>query len=609
MNQELLDAAGILVSLSCPKGGRGPPGGNMPNFCLQHAARNGAAHERCRKPASGESVPSKQPRSHCGWHALCLSCVHVIALLRGDPAMSRIRCLCVSLVLVLMACDAQAKTFRYAYRVDPASLDPHALAETFTLSWLGQVYEPLVGRGKDLELGPALGVKWEQPDPKIWRMFLRPNVKFHNGETFTADDVVFSIGRMKAEGSDMGYTFSTVTTVRKIDDLTVDLVMDKPNPILPMQTTSSYIMSKSWAEANGAAKPASVKNKVENFATNNADGTGPFKISSRQVGVKTMLVPNEAWWGSKEHNLTEVAFTPIQSDATRVAALLSGEVDMVYPIPQQDVARVNATGKHSVLTGFELRTMFLNMDQKRDELLESNVKGKNPFKDKRVRQAIYQAIDMDAIRTRIMGGTSHVAGTMVAPGVNGYDAKLDVRLPFDPDASKKLLTEAGYPTGFEIGMDCPNDRYGNEEKICQAIVGMLARVGVKANLLAQTRTKYFEKILSRNTTFSILGWQPLSYDAHSTLQDVIDTPVDKVGTYNVGSFSTARIDALTNQIEVEGDPAKRQALISEALGIHKAEIGHIPLHQAGLAWGVRKGVSVVLRNDDSLELRWVKVED
>ena len=523
--------------------------------------------------------------------------------------MSRIRFLCLSLMLALLACEAQAKTFRYAYRVDPASLDPHALAETFTLSWLGQVYEPLVGRGKNLELVPALAVKWEQPDPKIWRMFLRPNVKFHNGETFTADDVVFSIGRMKAEGSDMGYTFSTVTAVRKIDDLTVDLVMDKPNPILPMQTTSSYIMSKSWAEANGAAKPASVKNKVENFATNNADGTGPFKISSRQVGVKTMLVPNEAWWGSKEHNLTEVAFTPIQSDATRVAALLSGEVDMVYPIPQQDVARVNATGKHSVLTGFELRTMFLNMDQKRDELLESNIKGKNPFKDKRVRQAIYQAIDMDAIRTRIMGGTSHVAGTMVAPGVNGYDAKLDVRLPFDPDASKKLLTEAGYPTGFEIGMDCPNDRYVNDEKICQAIVGMLARVGVKANLLAQTRTKYFEKILSRNTTFSLLGWQPLSYDAHSTLQDVINTPREKVGTYNVGSFSNPRIDQLTDMIETEIDPAKRQALISEALSIHKAEIGHIPLHQAGLAWGVRKGVSVVLRNDDSLELRWVKVED
>jgi peptide/nickel transport system substrate-binding protein len=523
--------------------------------------------------------------------------------------MKCVRYFCLALVLALGICQANAKTFRYAYRIDPASLDPHALAETFTLSWLGQVYEPLVGRGKDLELVPGLAVKWEQPNPKVWRFHLRPNVKFQNGESFTADDVIFSVGRIKAEGSDVAYTVATVIEAKKIDDLTVDLIMDKPNPILPMQTTSTYIMSKTWAEANGATKPASVKNKVENFATNNANGTGPFKIRSRQVGIRTILVPHDGWWGPRDHNLTEIVFTPIQSDATRVAALLSGEVDMVYPIPQQDAARITATGRHAVLTGYELRTIFVNMDQARDELLESSVKGKNPFKDKRVRQAIYQALDLEAIKSRIMGGTSHIAGTMVAPGVNGYDAKLDVRLPFDPEASKKLLAEAGYPSGFEIGMDCPNDRYVNDEKICQAIVGMLARIGIKVDLLAQTRTKYFEKILSRNTTFSILGWQPLSYDAHSTLQDVINTPRDKVGTYNVGRFSNAKIDQLTDLIENEVDPAKRQALISEALAIHGAEIGHIPLHQAGLAWGVRKGVSVVLRNDDSLELRWVKVED
>jgi peptide/nickel transport system substrate-binding protein len=520
------------------------------------------------------------------------------------------RSMIVSLVLgiVLAIGQADAKQFRYAYRIDPASLDPHALAETFTLSWLGQIYEPLIGRGKNLELVPALAVKWEQPNPKTWRISLRPNVKFQDGSPFTADDVVFSMGRVKADGSDMAYTVASVTEVKKIDDLTVDLIMDKPNPIIPQQTTSTYMMSKAWAEKNGATQPASVKKKVENFATNNANGTGPFKISSRQVGVKTTLVPHDGWWGPKEHNLTEVVFTPIQADATRVAALLSGELDMIYPIPQQDVARITATGKHTVLSGFELRTIFLNMDQKRDELLESSVKGKNPFKDRRVRQAVYQAIDVNAIKDRIMGGTSHVAAIMVAPGVNGYDAKLDTRLPLDPEGAKKLLADAGYPQGFEVGMDCPNDRYVNDEKICQAVVGMLARVGITVKLLAQTRTKYFEKILARNSSMSLLGWQPLSYDAHSTLQDTMNTPIDKVGTYNIGSFSNARIDELTLAIETEIDPAKRQALVSEALKIHKDEIGHIPLHQAGLVWGVRNGVSVSLRNDDSLELRWVKVD-
>jgi len=420
--------------------------------------------------------------------------------------------------------------------------------------------------------------------------------------------VIFSVARAKADGSDMAYTVASVKEVKKIDDYTVDFILDSPNPILPLQTTSTYMMSKAWAEKNGATSPASVKKKVENFATNHTNGTGPFKIQSRQAGVKTVLVPNDAWWGQKEHNLTEVVFTPIQSDATRVAALLSGEIDMMYPVPEQDVARIKATGNHKVLTGYELRTIFINMDQKRDELLESNVKGKNPFKDRRVRQAIYQAIDMNAIRDRIMGGTSHNAGIMVAPGINGYDAKLDTRLPFDVAASKKLLAEAGYPQGFEVGMDCPNDRYVNDEKICQAIVGMLARVGVTVNLLAQTRTKYFEKILSRNTTMSILGWQPLSYDAHSTLQDTCYTPGEKVGTYNVGSYSNAKLDELTRAIEVEVDPKKRQALISEALKMEKDDIAHIPLHQAGLAWGTSNDVSMVLRNDDSVELRWVKMK-
>jgi peptide/nickel transport system substrate-binding protein len=510
-------------------------------------------------------------------------------------------------VLAIGVGPVDAKTFRYAYRIDPASLDPHALAETFTLSWLGQVYEPLVGRGKKLELAPALAVRWEQTNPLTWRFHLRPNVKFHGGEPFTADDVIFSIMRAKATGSDMAYTVNTVKEVKKIDDLTVDFILDKPNPILPQQTTSTYMMSKVWAEKNGATAPASVKNKVENFATNNTNGTGPFRIQSRQAGVKSVLVPHDAWWAPKEHNLTEVVFTPIQADATRVAALLSGELDMMYPVAQQDAARVAATGRHTVLSGFELRTIFLNMDQQRDELLESGVKGKNPFKDKRVRQAVYHAIDMNAIKDRVMGGTSRNAGIMVAPGINGYDAKLDTRLPFDLAASRSLLAEAGYPQGFEVGMDCPNDRYVNDEKICQAIVGMLGRAGIRVKLLAQTRTKYFEKILSRNTTMSILGWQPLSFDAHSTLQDIISTPVDKVGTYNVGGYSNKRVDQLTIAIETEVDQEKRQALISEALKIQKDDIGHIPLHQAGLSWGVAKDVSVVLRNDDGLELRWVKM--
>lgn len=499
-----------------------------------------------------------------------------------------------------------SKEFRYAYRIDPASLDPHALAETFTLSWLGQVYEPLVGRGKNLELVPALATSWEQTDPHVWRFHLRQGVRFADGTPFTGDDVVFSLQRAKKDGSDMAYTVASVSAVRKIDDFTIDLVMERPNPILPLQITSTYIMSRTWAEKHDASAPASVKAKAENYASTNANGTGAFMIDSRQAGVRTVLAPNPNWWGQKETNIARVVFTPIQSDATRVAALLSGEVDMIYPVPQQDAARIDASDTSRVLRGVELRTMFLNMDQMREELLNSDVKGKNPFKDRRVRQAIYQAIDMGAIRDRIMGGTSHVAGTMIAPGINGYDKRLDTRAAtYDPEAARKLLAEAGYPKGFGFAMDCSNDRYVNDERICQALVGMLARVGLKVALNAQTRTRFFEKVLGRNTSFAMLGWQPLSYDAHSTLQDTMSTPVDKIGTYNVGNYSNPRIDALTNRIEVELDPNRRDALIFEAMTLDKEDYGHIPVHQAGIAWGVRKGVNVVLRADDSLELKWV----
>jgi peptide/nickel transport system substrate-binding protein len=504
--------------------------------------------------------------------------------------------------------NSEAATFRYAYRVDPVSLDPHSTAETFTTSWLGQIYEPLVGRGKNLELVPALALKWEQPDPLTWRFYLRPNVKFQNGESFTADDVVFSLQRA-SDGSDLAYTVDSVKEFKKVDDLTVDLILKRPNPILPNEINFTFIMSKKWTIENEAVKPASVSAKIESYASTHTNGTGPFKIKIRQAGVKTVLEPNQYWWEKREDNLTEIIFTPIQSDATRVAALLSGEVDLIYPAPQQDVSRIKGAGRFSVLQKNELRTVFLNFDQKRDELLESNVKGKNPFKDKRVRQAIYQAIDMDAIRERIMGGTSHIAGIMVAPGVNGYDASLDKRLPFDPAESKKLLSEAGYPGGFEVGMDCPNDRYINDEKICQAIVGMLGRVGVKVKLLAQTRAKYFEKALSRNTCIAFLGWQPLSYDALSTLRETTVTPAGKLGTWNVGAYSNPKVDELTAQIDVEGNPAKRQALISEALRLEREDIAHIPLHQAALAWGIRNGVNVVQRSDESLELKWVRIDN
>jgi peptide/nickel transport system substrate-binding protein len=256
--------------------------------------------------------------------------------------------------------------------------------------------------------------------------------------------------------------------------------------------------------------------------------------------------------------------------------------------------------------------IFLGMDQQRDELLESNVKGKNPFKDRRVRLAFWQAIDTDTIKSRVMRGQSNPVALMVAPGINGYMKELDVRPKYDPDAAKKLLAEAGYPQGFEVGMDCPNDRYVNDEAICQAVVAMLARIGVKVNLNAQTRARYFQKILrpAANTSFYMLGWTPgATYDVHNVFEQIMQTPSveTKKGQFNNGGWSNKRFDELSDAIERELDREKRNAMIAEAHKIHRDDVGHIPLHQQALIWAARNNIDLVQTPDNWFALRFVRV--
>ena len=347
---------------------------------------------------------------------------------------------------LLLGAAAHAATLRFADQGDAISMDPHSLNETLQLNITGNIYEPLVGRGKKLELIPLLATSWKQTSPTLWRFNLRKGVKFHDGSPFTADDVIFSYERGKGEGSDVKTYVGPIKEIRRIDDFTIDIVTTEPFPILPDTINSWYMMSKAWCEKNNATTPVDVRKGKENAATMKANGTGPFMLKAREPGVKTVLVDNPNYWEKVESNVTEAVFTPIKNDATRVAALITGEIDMMEPVPLQDIEKLKANGDLVILQGPELRTIFLGMDQSRDELLFSNVKGKNPFKDKRVRQAFYQAIDIDAIRTRIMRGASTPTNLMVAPGIRGFSAELNKRLPYDPAAAKKLLVEAGIPT-------------------------------------------------------------------------------------------------------------------------------------------------------------------
>jgi peptide/nickel transport system substrate-binding protein len=347
---------------------------------------------------------------------------------------------------------------------------------------------------------------------------------------------------------------------------------------------------------------------LENAASFRGNGTGPFMVRERQPGVRTTFTRNPNYWGKIEGNVDEVVFSVIGNDSTRVAALLSGEVDVMEPVPVQDVERVKSNANLKVLQGPELRVIFLGMDQKRDELLYSNVKGKNPFKDKRVRQAFYQAIDIETIKNRTMRGAALPIALMLPPQVNGFAPDLAKRLPYDVEGAKKLMAEAGYPNGFEVKMNCPNDRYVNDGEICQAVAANLARIGVKINLEAETKGTYFPKILRRDTSFYMLGWTASTVDAHNVLYPILSTPGDGGrGQFNLGAYSNARVDELTAAVASETDQKKRNDMIREAMKIHQDEIGHLPLHQQTLNWGAKKNVNVVQWPDNGMPWRYVNV--
>jgi peptide/nickel transport system substrate-binding protein len=521
--------------------------------------------------------------------------------------------LTIALGLALTVSQASAVTFKFAFQGDLKSLDPYSLNETFTHGVLGNVFEGLTKRGKDLKIMPGLATSWEVLEPTRWRFHLRKGVKFHNGENFTADDVVFSADRARGPSSDVKTRLPADAKVVKVDDYTVDFILSSPNPILNYEWDTWYIMSKEWCEKHNSMTAQPATGQQMNEAALHADGTGPFMITEHQAGVKTVFKKNPNWWGKPENNFDEVIFTTIKNDATRVAALLSGDVDWADPIPLQDIQRVNASGVAKVMQGPELRTIFLGFDQYRPELKYSNVKGKNPFKDVRVREAFYLAIDENAIKDKVMRGAATPSALMISPLL--FDLSKDYKRPaYDPKKARQLLTDAGYPTGFEVTMDCPNDRYVNDEAICQAVVAMLARVGVKIDLLAQPKAKYFAKVLTSghyDTSFYLLGWTPGSFDSWNVLANMYRCRDESGvgGNNNLGNYCNPKVEELIKQILVENDKGKRDQLIKQAYDLAQVkEWGYIPLHQQALAWGVSNKMKVVQRADNQILFYWFRKE-
>src|SRR5436190_1418933 len=517
------------------------------------------------------------------------------------------RLLCALIAVVAMS-TAQAKPFRWASAGDPQTMDPHSQNELLTNSINGQMYETLVNRGKKLEIVPALATEWKQIDALTWRFNLRKGVKFHDGTPFTADDVLFSIERASQGSSQIRVYATALGKARKIDDYTVEFKLPEPNPIMLEHATLVQIMSKAWCVKYKIERPLDFSAKEESYASLHANGTGPYMLKQREPDVKTVMERNPNWWGKLQGNVSEVTFLSIKSDATRVSALISGNVDLILDPPTQDVARLKKQGKIRVIEGEENRIVFFGFDQARDELLYADVKGKNPFKDRRVREAIYRAIDIDALHKVTMRGLSKPTGG-ITPSILASNPEAEKRLPYDPALAKKLLADAGYANGFGFTLDCPNNRYINDEQICVAVSGMLAKIGLRVKVNAQPRAIYFARMPKRDTSAFMLGWGGAITDAQVILTPVLHSPDGTgAGDFNWGNYVNKKLDALIDAARVEADPAKRKKEIADALAEHNAQIHHVPLHRQVIPWAMRENVRVVHQADNWVETNWVQID-
>jgi peptide/nickel transport system substrate-binding protein len=513
-------------------------------------------------------------------------------------------------LLVLLLGSASAQTLRWTSAGDPQTMDPHSQNETLTNNVNAQIYERLTNRDAKLALVPGLASEWSQTGPLTWRFKLRPGVKFHDGTPLTADDVVFSIQRAKEPTSQIATYANAVGVPKRVDDLTVDFQLTTFNPIFLQHIDQLWIMSRKWCEAHRVTRPLDFKNKEESFAAINANGTGPYMLVSRQPGIKTVLKRNANWWGKFQGNVQDVVFTPIATDATRLAALVSGEVDFMHDPAPRDVTRLRGTAGVKIFDGPENRLVFIGMDQVRDKLLYAKVPGdKNPFKDQRVRRAFYQAIDIEAVKTKLMNGLSVPTGALTPSADASFDdPALQTRLPHDMAVAKKLMAEAGYADGFEVTLDCPNNRYINDEQICSALAAMWAQLKVKVKVNATPRALHFPKLEKLDTSLYMYGWGGSVTDAETTLTPLYRNRGDKgVGDYNYGNFRNDKADALAAQSSVEPDAKKREQQIRGALTALREQVNVIPLHRQVIPWAARANVTAVHRADNWLELAWVQI--
>lgn len=506
------------------------------------------------------------------------------------------------LVQPLFSGAAEAATLRWGAQRDIGSLDPDSFGDTFTLAFLNHIYEGLVRYDATLKVEPALASSWERVSPAVWRFHLRAGVKFHDGATLTADDVVASLKRATDDTSPLKGNLSSFKSARAIDPLTVDVELTGPYPLLLNDLTNIFIFSKPWLVANRTEMATDVGKGIEGYATGHTNGTGPFILESRQPDQKTIMNVNPNWWDKPKHNVTRIEFSPITSDATRLAGLMSEQIDYTNAVPLQTVSRLEGAAGLKILAARELRTVFYALNFA--ERLQDG--SPNPLRDVRVRQALDQAIDIEAIRKSIMRGYSRNTGALVDPVIPGYTDAQEPRLPLDIEGAKKRLAAAGYPAGFAVSLVCASDGYVNEEQICQATAAMWAKIGVKVNMTIGPRAQITQKRVAGAFDITPLGWanEP-AIDAYSILLQVIHSKTQSAGVFNWGTWGGGEIDSLIDASANELDQPKRLGQMNKALMLAKEQHLFLPLHQQPMIWAMRDTVADVVQLPDNKARHWL----
>ena len=511
-------------------------------------------------------------------------------------------------VLALMAGAASAETLRWARTGDALTLDPHAANEGPTTAVLHHIYESLVERALDGSLEPRLATSWQvlPDDPTVWEFTLREGVTFHDGTPMTADDVVFSLNRARSETSDFRGLHAAIADVTAVDDLTVHVQMAGPSPLWIQNVTNTFIMSRAWAEENGVTEPQNFAAGEENYAVRNTNGTGPFILAEREPEVRTVMQLNPDHW-AEAPQVTEIIYVPIAEAATRIAALLAGDVDFVQDVPVQDIARLEQTAGISLAAGPENRNIFFSYDQGSEELRSASVPG-NPFADPLVREAMAHALDRVAIQQVVMRGQSQPSAAPLPPFVNGWTEEMH---EFDgPDIARatELMAEAGYADGFSIDLHCPNDRYLNDEAICTAFVGMLGRIGINANLVSQSRTLHFPLIQNKETDFYLLGWGVPTFDSQYVFDFLVHSAEGARGGWNASNYSNPDADALIQAMATETDPEARNQMIADVWQIVNEDRVFLNVHNQMLAYATREGISLEVPPNNAPRMWNVRID-